>query len=319
MRDHGGNLDAAMAHFGGSEWIDLSTGINRRPYPLPAFSPDDWNALPTASALEALIEAAAQAYRVTPAQVLSVSGAQAAIQLYPRLVSPGVARIIAPTYNEHAASLHAQGWQVQEVRTLDALAGADLAIVVNPNNPDGAVYAPDELVALSQNVGLLIVDESFADPTPDISVAPFLSESLVVLRSFGKFFGLAGARLGFVLASPDLITRLRDLSGPWAVNGPAIAVGTQALRDTDWHRSTTARLSDDTARLDQLAAQRGWRLVGGTALFRTYETNDAKSAQTHLAQHQIWSRIFPYSDTWIRLGLPDGAQEWARVETAFTA
>lgn len=311
VRDHGGNLDAARAAYGGQGWIDLSTGINRRPYPMPPLRPEVWTALPTAPAMQALIHAAASAYGADPAQILPMAGAQAAIQTYPRLAKPGLARILAPTYNEHAAALRAMGWRVEEVRRPEVLSGADLAVVVNPNNPDGRVVDP-----LALDVGLLVVDESFADPHPGLSIAAQAGGNRLVLRSFGKFYGLAGLRLGFLLGDPALLARASELAGPWSVSGPALGIGTAALADTGWQAQTTARLQADALRLDALAALAGWHLVGGTALFRTYATKDARAAQDHLARHQIWSRIFPYSTEWIRLGLPDGA-DWPRIKAAF--
>lgn len=311
VRDHGGNLDAARAMYGGDGWIDLSTGINRRPYPVPVLSPGAWTALPTAAAMQALIAAASATYGAAPDRILPMAGAQAAIQTYPRLAPPGLARVLAPTYNEHAASLRAQGWRVEEVRTPRALTGADLAVVVNPNNPDGRIVDP-----LALDVGLLVVDESFADPHPGLSVAAKAGGNVLVLRSFGKFYGLAGLRLGFLLGDPGLLARAAELAGPWSVSGPALEIGAAALADTAWQAETTARLHADATRLDALALSAGWRLVGGTALFRTYATPDAKAAQDHLARHRIWSRIFPYSTEWIRLGLPDGA-DWPRIEAAF--
>lgn len=317
MRDHGGNLDAARAAYGGDGWIDLSTGINRRPFPLPPLPPEVWTALPTAPARAALVDAAARAFGAAPDSVLPLAGAQAAIQLYPRLAAPGLARVLAPTYNEHAAALTAQGWQVQEVEGFRALAGADLAVVVNPNNPDGRRWTPEALAGLAKRVGLLVVDESFADPHPDLSVAAQAGGNLIVLRSFGKFYGLAGLRLGFLLGDPERLAYLTALAGPWAVSGPALAVGTRALADTAWQIVTTERLTADATRLDRLAGLAGWPLVGGCALFRTYATPDAARAQDHLARRAIWTRRFPYSQTWLRLGLPDGA-EWRRVELALS-
>ena len=167
IRDHGGNLDVAWARFGGrlEDWIDLSTGINRQPYPVPALAPRHWNALPSRSDIDALHDAARQAYR-SKASVLAVAGAQAAIQLLPHLAPPGRARILAPTYNEFAPVLAGAGWQVEEVSEIDALAGADLAVVVNPNNPDGRQHDPAKLLALLPRVKRLVVDESFADVAP---------------------------------------------------------------------------------------------------------------------------------------------------------
>lgn len=318
-RDHGGNLDAAMATYGGTraDWIDLSTGINPLPYPVPGIPPHAWATLPTGDAVKGLEDTAARAYGTTAA-IVALAGAQAAIQLVPRIGAGRDARVLGPTYNEHAASLTAQGWNVTTVDTPAALTGAALAVVVNPNNPDGQSHTPAALAQLAGSVGCLLVDESFADPCPDLSLAPILSDhpNILVLRSFGKFYGLAGLRLGFALGAGAQIDRLRALAGPWAVNGPAIAVGCAALADRDWQQATIARLSRDAARLDALAARAGWSLVGGTTLFRTYETGDAKAAQQHLARHHIWSRVFPYSRGWLRLGLAGSGAEWARLERA---
>ncbi|MEO1689066.1 MAG: aminotransferase class I/II-fold pyridoxal phosphate-dependent enzyme, partial [Pseudomonadota bacterium] len=256
------------------------------------------------------------------ASVVPLAGAQAAIQLIPRLAPPGRAHVLGPTYNEHAAALRAAGWQVEERTSLDALAGADLAVVVNPNNPDGARHAPRALADLSARVGLLVVDESFADAAPELSCAPTLDpldRRLVVLRSFGKFYGLAGLRLGFAVAGEALAARLQDMAGPWAVGGPAIAVGAAALGDRAWQAATLRRLQADAERLDALAAQAGWTLVGGTPLFRTYETGDAAAAQDRLAAARIWTRAFPYSGGWLRLGLPGAEAHWTRLQAALLA
>jgi len=318
MRDHGGNLDEAMRRYGGApeDWIDLSTGINRIPYKVPAIAPDAWTALPGRAAEDALIAAARAAYG-TDAPVLPLAGAQAAIQLIPRLSAPGRARIVAPTYNEHAAALRGMGWQVEEVATPEALAGADLAVIVNPNNPDGRRIEPARLLALLPLVGRLVVDESFADSTPALSLAPQAGrEGLIVLRSFGKFFGLAGLRLGFVLACAADAAAFAQLAGPWSVNGPALQIGAQALADRVWIKATRSRLEAETGRMDSLASAAGWRFAGGTALFRLFETPDAAQAQAHLAQAHIWSRIFPYSRHWLRLGLPGSEDEWGRLGNA---
>jgi len=273
--------------------------------------------LPEASALTAL-EQAAQACYGTTAPVVPLAGAQAAIQLVPRLRTPGVARVLGPTYNEHAAALTAQGWQVEQVQSPDELAGADLAVIVNPNNPDGRVLPPDALLALRDRVGLLVVDESFVDVMPQASIAPLMTlaeDRMILLRSFGKFYGLAGLRLGFAIAGESHARVLRDLAGPWAVSGPALVAGQAALADRDWRDATRTRLSQDAARMDSLALQAGWGLVGGTSLFRTYHTPDAAAAQAQLARGHIWSRIFPYSDHWVRLGLP-APDAWGQLEQA---
>jgi cobalamin biosynthetic protein CobC len=315
MREHGGNLDLAQQRFGGraEDWIDLSTGINRLPYPVGEVSSRAWSALPSRAEIDALHQAAQHAYR-TRAPIVALGGAQAAIQALPQLAPPGRARILAPTYNEYAGVLSAAGWKVEEVSALDALAGADLAIVVNPNNPDGRCHSPKDLLALLPRVGRLVIDESFADAVPQLSLASEADRpGLLILRSFGKFYGLAGLRLGFALGNSSDIARLVAMSGPWPVSGAAIAIGCRALRDDAWAEATSTRLARDCVRLDGMVQSQGWTLVGGTPLFRLYETPNALAAQEKLARGQIWSRVFAREPTWLRLGLPGSESEWARL------
>jgi len=317
-RDHGGDPGAAMARFGGrpADWIDLSTGINRVPYPFAPPTEAAWRDLPSAAATARLIAAARLAYG-TDWPILPLSGAQAAIQLLPAIAPDGPVRIVTPTYNEYAAALGAAGRMAEPVPEASALAGAGLGILVNPNNPDGQCVAPGELRALAGEVGCLVVDESFADPHPDLSLlAGPWPDNVIVLRSFGKFYGLAGVRLGFALGAEPLLGRMADRAGPWAVSGPALEIGAEALADRDWRDRSIARLTAETGQADALARRVGWSPLGGTALFRLYETPDAPAAQARLARHHIWSRIFPYSATWLRLGLPGDPAEWVRLEAA---
>ena len=318
MRDHGGNLDWAIQQYGGTAdlWIDLSTGINRRAYPLPLVSHSAWTCLPTWSSLVNLHDAARLAFGYS-GPVLALAGAQAAIQLLPRFMPRGHVRVLGPTYNEHAAAFQCAGWDVKNVTTLEALDGADIAVVVNPNNPDGRLHRREDLLELSRRVSRLVVDESFVDATPELSMAADAEQAgLLVLRSFGKFFGLAGLRLGFVLGAQSDIAVLRDRAGPWPVSGAAIEIGAVALRDRDWAEKTSSRLIKDALRLDALTAEAGWPLVGGTALFRLYETPNSEEAQARLARHYIWSRAFPWSKEWLRLGLPGDEGEWERLTIA---
>src|SRR5690606_32667145 len=150
---------------------------------------------------------------------------------------------------------------------------------------------------------LLVVDESFADPVPELSVAATVDArpNLVVLRSFGKFYGLAGLRLGFALGHPDAVAALSAMAGPWPVSGPAIAVGRMALADRGWRDATVARLAGDCERMDLIAAAAGWRLAGGCHLFRLYGVGDAVSAQGRLAEFRVWSRRFGWSNDLLRL------------------
>ncbi|HLZ06017.1 MAG TPA: threonine-phosphate decarboxylase CobD [Bradyrhizobium sp.] len=320
MLDHGGNLDVACQRFGGrvEDWIDLSTGINRQPYPIGALPQRSWTALPSRAEIEALHEAARQAY-ATKAPLLAVAGAQAAIQMLPQLAPPGRACVLAPTYNEYAPVLVSAGWQVEEADDLDALAGADLAVVVNPNNPDGREYDPKALLTLASRVKRLVVDESFADAAPDVSLAAEAGRpGFLILRSFGKFYGLAGLRLGFVLGGAD-VAALAAMAGPWPISGAAIEIGRRALLDRDWADATRARLSRDAERLDALVLTAGWQLNGGTPLFRLYETGDAVAAQKQLARAKIWSRVFSGKPGWLRLGLPGDEPEWQRLASALSA
>jgi cobalamin biosynthetic protein CobC len=317
LRDHGGNLDAAIARYGAGDWIDLSTGINRQPWPVPDLPLSDWTDLPRADSRQAL-ELALSAHLGAAAPAVALPGAQAAIQLIPQLRQPGRAAVLSPTYNEHAGTLRGAGWHVTEPRDLSALAGADLAVVVNPNNPDGRTHTPADLMALAGTVGLLVVDESFADPVPDLSLAPMAGPGVIVLRSFGKFWGLAGLRLGFALGDATLVARMRDRLGPWPVAGPALRIGRAALADSAWAAATTARLAAEGPRLDALMAGAGAALVGGTHLFRLYDT-DAAAIRDRLARHHIWSRVFPANPRWLRLGLPGSAAEWERLADALRA
>lgn len=321
MQDHGGNLDFACKLFGGrlEDWIDLSTGINRQPYPTGQLQQRSLTALPSRTEIETLHEAARNVYG-TSARVLAVAGAQAAIQSLPWITPPGRARILAPTYNEYVPILKAAGWQTEEVGDLDGLAGADLAVVVNPNNPDGRQYDHAALLAIASRVNRLVIDESFADAVPGVSLASDAGRTgLLVLRSFGKFYGLAGLRLGFVLGNDADVAALGAMAGPWPISGAAIEIGRRALLDRTWAEATRVRLAREAQRLDDLVRGVGSSLVGGTPLFRLYETGDAIVTQERLARAKIWSRIFGNKPGWLRLGLPGDETEWMRLAAALSA
>lgn len=319
MRDHGGNLDQAITYWGEGDWIDLSTGINRRPWPLPDLPAACWRNLPTRAAQAGLVAHAAEVWG-TSAAGLALGGAQAAIQLVPRLRPVGQAAVLGPTYNEHRACLEAEGWTVRTCTEPEQLRGADLAVVVNPNNPDGRSLPADVLLGLAAGVGLLVVDESFGDVTPELSLLPHTGgEGLLVLRSFGKFYGLAGLRLGFAFGIAADIATLARMGGPWPVSGPAIEIGTRALQDQAWAGAMRRQLAADARRADALARAAGWLPAGGTPLFRLYDTGDAAAAQARLARHHVWTRIFPWSDRLLRLGLPGPEPEWHRLQQALAA
>lgn len=308
--DHGGGIDAARARWGGTrgDWIDLSTGINPVPYPLTNLPADAWTALPDAAATAALATAARRYWGIPPgAAVLAAPGASALIARIPGLVTPGTVTIPVPTYNEHARAFAAHGWRI-------AADGIAARVIVHPNNPDGRRWTAAQATAGLPPGALLVIDESFADIAPTHSLIALADRSnTLILKSFGKFWGLAGLRLGFAIGDPALAADLaRDL-GPWPVSGPALDIGTAALRDFDWTAATRGRLAQDARRLDALMTARGAVVAGGTDLFRLYAVDDAARWQDRLARARIWTRTFPYSTTWLRLGLP-GPGHWSRLE-----
>ena len=255
---HGGNLDAARRLFPDAPqpFLDLSTGINPAPYPLPDLPGEIFARLPDAADLAHLAAVAAATYGApSPAHVVLAPGTQILSALVAGLLRPGRAAILSPTYGEHARVASLAGHSVRQVRDIGAVGDAGLVIVTNPNNPDGRIVGRDDLVALAKDLqqrgGLLVVDEAFMDVgPPDASLAGEVSRgNIVVLRSFGKFFGLAGLRLGFALLDPALALRLSAALGPWPISGPAVTIGAKALADSAWIEHTRSRLQAASRRL----------------------------------------------------------------------
>ncbi len=296
-RDHGGNLDAAVARYGGTpeDWLDLSTGINPVPFPISSVSSQDWTRLPDMQAQMQLLDAARKFWSVPPkASLLAAPGASALIARIPDLLPAHTVQISTPTYNEHAAAFSRAGWQVMEKGPVTA------RVLVHPNNPDGRLFSPDDV-----DGQLVVIDESFCDICPERSLmAHAVTPGVIVLKSFGKFWGLAGARLGFAIGNPALIQRLSDMLGPWPVSGPALRIGTAALSDRLWARAARRRLAEDRVWLDLLMKKAGATVAGGTDLFGLYGVENAADLQDRLARSHVWTRIFPYSRTLIRLGMP---------------
>jgi cobalamin biosynthetic protein CobC len=309
-RDHGGGLDAAIAAHGGTreDWLDLSTGINPVPYPLPRIPDHAWTALPDRDAEHALLAAARAFWRVPEgAEVIPAPGLSALIARLPAVLGWDRVVVPGPTYSEWPAAFRTYG------ATVEAKPDKSLPMVmVHPNNPTGQLWSATWL----DRPGAL-VDESFCDDTPTATrVARTAASGVIVLKSFGKFWGLAGVRLGFAILAPGPIaTRLREALGPWPVSGPALAIGAAALSDPAWAEATRSRLRADAARLDALLAAKGAQVVGGTALFRLYEVPDAAAWADRLACARVLARTFPYSRTWLRLGLP-APDRWPQLEAA---
>ncbi len=319
---HGGDLGEAGFLFPQAPrpWIDLSTGINPIPYPWPALEASAFTRLPAKADLAALEAAAAEAYGAPPERVVAAPGTQALIDLVPRLRPPGRVAVVGPTYAEHAAAWARAGHTVVAVGDLAGIGEADVAVVVTPNNPDGRVVPLPDLAAaaagLAARGGWLVVDEAFADLEPVASLCGVVPPACLVLRSFGKTYGLAGLRLGFAVAGEPLVGVLRRGIGPWAVSGPAIAVGRQALADAAWRREADVARGRDAARLDALLAEAGGRIVGGTKLFRTADFPDGPGLFDRLGRAGIFVRRFEAAPARLRFGLPPDVPAWDRLAAA---
>jgi cobalamin biosynthetic protein CobC len=319
---HGGDVAAARHRFprAPEPWIDLSTGINPHAYPLPALAAELWSRLPQTDAEQSLRVAAARRYGAAdPVMIVIAPGSQPLIQAIPRLLASTDVAILGPTYREHAAAWARYGHAVREVDNVAQLQQARVAVVVNPNNPTGRIVPADELrclaAALADRQGLLIVDEAFADLAPAAaSVIENLPRATIVLRSFGKTYGLAGLRLGFAVAHAALAERLRAEIGPWPVSGPALAVGTIALSDSRWLEQLRPALAAAGARLDALVESCGLSIEGGTPLFRLVSHPRASSIADALGSAGILVRRFVERPEWLRMGLPPGEPAWMRLE-----
>lgn len=321
MLEHGGNLHDAILRYQRprENWLDLSTGINPQAYPVPAIRSDAWHRLPEPSS--ALLDAA-QSYYNAP-QLLPVAGTQAAIQGLPRLRSLSKVVVAAPCYAEHAFQWRQAGHEVTEIefsQLESAVANCDVLVVCNPNNPTGEYVDAEILLRWSTQLALrggwLIVDEAFGDVTPKTSVASHTAQAgLIVLRSVGKFFGLAGLRLGFVAAQPELLRMLADLLGPWTVSGPAQQIGLAALSDRVWQLATRKQLTENGQRLQQVIAANGIASTG-CALYQYWPHSAPARFAEQMASHGVWIRHFTHG---VRIGLPPDEAGWLRLQQALAA
>ena len=323
--EHGGALDKAVARFGGKpqDWLDLSTGINPEHFPLPELTPEIWNRLPDERLLRETLRLARSYYRLHEnAPIVAAPGTQALIQLVPTLVAPSTVAILGPTYQEHAASFAACGWKVLPCAAISEISDeATTAVIVNPNNPDGRVVSKDDLLHLARKLGarggFLIVDEAFADAHEDVSVAADGEDvPMIVLKSFGKFFGLAGIRLGFAIGGMRFVTILQQRLGPWAVSSPALAIASHAFSDAAVLSDYRARIDLRRLELSAVLEKSGLREIGGTALFSLVEHPKAHELYARLCQRHILVRKFDYATRWLRIGLPLDDVALARLEKA---
>jgi cobalamin biosynthetic protein CobC len=310
FRFHGGRLAAAAAHFDRARqpWVDLSTGICPWAYPVPDNDPAIWHRLPEPEELEQLEAAAAESFGVPdPDEVVAVPGSDIAIRLLGTIFSDRAAAMLTPIYSGHRAT-----WPDAAEVTMDDAAHHDLLILANPNNPDGRKIAPQRLRELP---GQLIVDEAFADTDPEISLLQDRAGA-IVLRSFGKFFGLPGIRLGFVIADLPVAHQLRRLLGDWPVSGSAIAIGTSAYRDQTWQHHHRQRISRAANALDHMLEQAGLEIAGGTSLFRLATHDQASEIFEHLGQSGILVRPFATDERQLRFGLPASDADRDRLAKA---
>jgi cobalamin biosynthesis protein CobC len=326
LQFHGGNLAIARARYPDAPdpWIDLSTGINPFSYPIPDVSAASWARLPEEFAVSLLENAAAEAYAVRRERaVVAAPGSQALIELLPRAFSARRVGIFGFTYAEHERVWRDAGCVVETVDHLSALEAYDIGIVVNPNNPDGRLVPTTDLLVLAEAMGRLgsrlIVDEAFVDVLFEgASLAPYLPDKgAIILRSFGKTYGLAGLRLGFAIAGREDEARLREALGLWAISGPAIEIGMTALRDHEWLKMTRERLIDKAARLDLWLHKQGLTVKGGTPLYRFVVTDDARRQFERFAKAGVLVRAFRDQPHWLRIGLPAERHGWDVLHARF--
>jgi len=321
MLEHGGRLRRAAHRYGipAEAWLDLSTGVSPFAWPVPVISSSAWMRLPEDD--DGLVDIACTYYGAP--RVLPVAGSQAAIQALPFLRRASRVGVISPGYNEHAHAWRQAGHQVEELPAHALLAQVnhfDVVVLIHPNNPGGERFDRADLLACHEQLatrgGWLVVDEAFMDATPSESLCAASSmDGLVVLRSVGKFFGLAGARAGFVAAAPALLEALRERLGPWTVSGPTRHVLRHALADQAWHVQARERLHACSERLAWLLASHGLAPAAGSAFFQWWRHERAEAVHEALARQGILTRLFETPAS-LRFGLPGDEAAFARLDAA---
>ena len=321
MLEHGGRLRRAAETYGIplGDWLDLSTGINPQGYPVPPVPADAWLRLPEDD--DGLEAAAADYYG--SAHLLPVAGSQPAIQLLPAVLRGERVSLLAPGYAEHAHAWRDRGAVAVGADEIDAaVAHSDIVVLVQPNNPTGVHFGRERLLEwhtrLARRGGWLVVDEAFIDTTPAQSLVPLAgADGLVVLRSLGKFFGLAGARVGFVFAPGSVRAALAERLGPWTLAGPARWAARHALADRAWQTQARAALLTAGERLQALLETHGLPACG-PALFKLVATPDAARLHAAFARRGILLRLFETPQA-VRFGLPSDEAGWARLAAALAA
>ncbi len=325
---HGGNLDEAARQFGGdiAKWVDLSSAVSPFSWSVPELPKEIWHHLPDGTLKEQAIAAARQYYGAPEAAACTIgNGSQAFIQNLPFCFKPQTVAIVGFTYQEHGVCWQRAG---HDVFVADGLESAEktarIVVVVNPNNPDGRVLEGGALVALARRLGakggLLVVDEAFCDVMPEVSVSAHTGmDGLLVMRSVGKFFGLAGMRLGFAFGAELMIERLEESLGPWPASGPALAIASKAMDDRRFINRTRKKLASGRLALETLLQEHGFAIVGGTDLVVLVQLENATALYEHLARNRILVRPFIGRDDWVRISIPANKRVLNRLSKAFTS
>ncbi len=324
LPSHGGSIALAEKVFGvpTQGWLDLSTGINPDAFPLPEVPSELWQKLPDSTLTHACIDTAAKYFGCSFRDcIVPGPGTQALIQWLPWLRSPSTTGIVGPTYTGHASAWQAAGHEVIEINDLPNWGDFATVIVTNPNNPDGRQFKAEDLASLSERQahggGLLVVDESFIDASPTNSVSEIAGkQGLIVLRSFGKFFGLAGLRLGFALTNAETAEMLRNVLGPWPVSGPALEIGKRAMADLSWQQNMRASLKKRSEKMREMLGMHNFESLGGTSLFLLGGHPEAHSLYRHLAKSGVLTRAFDGQPDRLRFGIPRDENDLVRTERA---
>ncbi|WP_281648174.1 threonine-phosphate decarboxylase CobD [Parendozoicomonas sp. Alg238-R29] len=325
MLTHGGKLREASQKYNIplEQWLDLSTGVNPRCYPVPNIPMAAWNRLPEDD--DGLVDAACEYFQCS--SLLPVAGSQAAIQALPlvrRQLFPESKTVAVPSvgYREHRNAWGKHDYEVLLYNgepTAEQLDKADVVLVINPNNPTGhrvdASALMDWHTVLAERNSWLVVDEAFMDCTPEFSISHKTPlTNLVVLRSIGKFFGLAGIRMGFVLAQQDVLSSIQEHLGPWTVPGPIREIGKTALGDTAWQKSNRQFLGQASERLHNLL-EGTFEKLNSTLLFTSVKVNNAQKLHHDFCGSGIFTRLLDEKDG-LRFGLPEKESDWAQLEQA---
>lgn len=323
FREHGGRIDAASAlfPFAPRPWIDLSTGISPWAYPHASLPHSAFARLPEADRVAELEQAGAKAFGVeSPDRVVAVPGTDLALRLLEPVFHGRRIAVVRPGYSGHLLAWKRSPVTEVASESLEAAADSnDVIVLANPNNPDGRIISLDRLRAIAQRLasrgGVLVIDEAYADITPQNSLCAEASDGILIFRSFGKFFGLAGVRLGFVITSNHALS-FRQLVGDWPVCGPAVDIGIAAYRDSHWQSAQRQRLLRAGTDLDALLLEAGFELMGGTPLYRLVRCTDADALFRRLATCGILVRPFNDDSRWVRIGLPADDDQWTRLRAA---